>query len=118
MLNCPTCKITMSVSELHCEQCSLNLRGQFALPRLSRLSKDNMRLAENFLVLGGNLKLLAEQMGISYPTLRRKVDEMISELKKIQQDDRTRAEEILTSIEQGKMTAQEGLRLIREMNNE
>ncbi|MFH0933839.1 MAG: DUF2089 family protein [Pseudomonadota bacterium] len=116
-MNCPTCQTPMSVSELHCTGCNLSLRGQFGLPRLARLSKDNMKLAEDFILFGGNLKSIAEKMDISYPTLRRKVDDMIEELRSIQETDRRKADDILKNIEEGKMSAQEGLRLIREMNN-
>lgn len=118
MIHCPTCKMVMGVSQLHCGQCNLNLQGNFQVSRLARLSRENMKLAEVFLLSGGNFKLLAEQMQISYPTLRRKVDEMIAELEKIAAEDKQKAEEILLQIEQGKMNPQEGLRLIREMNGE
>lgn len=88
------------------------------LPRLARLPREHQKLAEVFLLAGGNFKALAEQLGISYPTLRRRVDEMIAALQTTLTDDRKKADEILSRIEQGSMSAQEGLRLIREMNNE
>jgi hypothetical protein len=86
------------------------------MPRLARLSGEHMKLAETFLLSGGNFKQLAEQMQLSYPTLRRKVDEVIEALRTIGEEDAKRAEDILAKIEQGKMNPQEGLRLIREMN--
>ena len=118
MIPCPTCHTTMSISHLHCEQCSLNLQGHFMLPRLSRLSKSHQKLAESFLMAGGNFKLLAQRMDLSYPTLRRRVDEMIEALDALYKQDRQQADAILARIEKGEMTPQEGLRLIREMNNE
>lgn len=108
----------MGVSQLHCGGCSLNLHGQFMLPRLARLAKEHLRLAEQFLSAGGNLKLLAQQVGVSYPTLRRRVDEMLAALKALQEEDRARADALLRKVESGQIPAQEGLRLIREMNNE
>src|SRR5438045_325156 len=113
-MDCPTCKCAMNISELNCEKCSLKLRGNFQEPRLARLSKEHIKLAESFIIADGNMKLLAQQMGISYPTMRRKVDEMIDDLKKVFEEDKKRMEEILVGIEQGKINAQEGLRLIRE----
>lgn len=118
MISCPTCKDTMNVSHLHCERCSLNLQGQFMLPRLARMPKEHQKLAEAFLLAGGNFKVLAEQLGISYPTLRRRVDDVMASLRGLLSEDRKKGDEILTRIEQGSMSAQEGLRLIREMNNE
>ena len=118
MMNCPTCKTIMQISLLQCKECNLNVQGCFHAPRLSRLSQENRKLAEMFLLTGGSLKHLAEKMQLSYPTLRRKVDEMISELSKLRADDTRESEMILDKIEKGLMSAQEGLRLIREMNGE
>lgn len=118
MMNCPTCKTEMEVSQFHCAQCNLNLQGHFRLPRLARLSQEHMKLAEAFLLSGGNLKNLAEQMKISYPTLRHRMDALFAELQSIVDKDRKAAEEILAKIDLGTINPQEGLRLIREMNGE
>ena len=118
MINCPKCRVLMEVSELHCDHCNLNLQGDFRMPRLARLSREHMKLAEAFLLCSGNFKQLSELMDNSYPTLRRKVDDMIYGLKEIIDEDTKVAEEILVKIEEGKITSQEGLRLIKEMNND
>lgn len=94
------------------------MSGDFNLPRLVRLSPENRRLAEQLLLSGGNLKNMGEDMGISHPTLRKRVDDMIRELQTLRQEDDKRIEDILGKIERGEIKPEEGLRHIKEVNGE
>jgi hypothetical protein len=77
-----------------------------------------MKLAEAFLLCGGNLKALAEELDLSYPTLRKHIDAMMEALSRLKAEDEQTINTILAEIESGKRNAEEGLRLIREMNGE
>lgn len=88
------------------------------LPRLARLSLKHQKLAEQFLLCGGNMKTMAEMLTVSYPTLRKSVDEMIEAIEGAKKQDDEKIADILTQIEQGEMQAEKGLRLIKEMNGE
>jgi hypothetical protein len=77
-----------------------------------------MKLAEAFLLCGGNLKALAEELDLSYPTLRKHIDAMMESLSRLKAEDEQAINTILADIEAGKRNAEEGLRLIREMNGE
>jgi hypothetical protein len=92
--------------------------GEFTMPRLMRLSPQHSKLAEEFLLCGGNLKELSGQVGVSYPTLRKQVDAMIEELAKLRTEDNDAIEKILDAIETGSMKAEYGMRLIKEINGE
>lgn len=88
------------------------------MPRLARLDNELRVLAEEFLLSGGNLKDLAAAKGVSYPTLRKQVDKMIEQIKTLKAEDEKKIEDIISDIEQGKRTGEEGLRLIKEINGE
>lgn len=88
------------------------------MPRLMRLSSENLKLAEAFLLCGGNLKELSQQLDLSYPTLRKLVDAMIKELVSLRQQDQQTITSILDDIDKGKLKSEQGLRLIREINGE
>lgn len=118
MHRCFTCKNQMTVQKLHCTACDVSHEGDFKTPRLTRLSAHNRRLAEAFLLTGGNLKDLAEKIGVSYPTLRRQVDEMIDELSRLQNEDEQETTRILDAIEKGEMPPEKGMRFIKEINGE
>lgn len=118
MKQCPVCQNALKTIKMRCEECHMSYEGTFAMPRLMRLSPEHLKLAEAFLICGGNLKELSEQLGISYPTLRKQINAMIEEIENLRTEDNHTIESILEAIEKGSMKAEHGLRLIKEMNGE
>jgi len=118
MKHCLACQSSLTPTKLKCHECGVVYEGMFYFPRLMRLSADNMKLAEAFLLCGGNLKELSEQLGLSYPTLRKHVDAMIKDLAALREQDQHTIESILDDIDKGKLKSEKGLRLIREINGE
>jgi len=90
--------------------------GKMRAPRLARLSPEGLDLAERLILTGGNLKDVASDVGISYPTLRRRVDTLIEELESLRQGDQDAVDAILSEIENGALRPGEGARLIREVH--
>jgi len=118
MIDCPVCKEKLTLSRLNCASCGLVLEGGFTLPRLARLKLAERNLAEQLILCGGNLKDLAQKMDISYPTLRKRVDEMIAALQKIKTEDEALVASILDGIQKGTIKSEEGIRKIREVQGE
>ena len=118
MIDCPVCKTKLEAAHLHCRGCNLKVEGHFRFPRLMRLKDEHIRLAEAFVLSGGNLKALAQELDISYPTLRKRIDEMVEALRVLRAEDDEAALAILKEIEGGKLSAEEGTRRIKEMNGE
>lgn len=118
MIDCPVCKGKLTLSRLNCGGCGLVLEGGFTMPRLARLNLVDRSLAEQMILCGGNLKELAEQLGISYPTLRKRVDEMIASLNKIKTEDEALVASILDGIQKGTIKSEEGVRKIKEVQGE
>lgn len=118
MISCPLCHKTVQVDRTTCRCCAVRFEGDFHLPRLARLSPDHQRLAEALVMSGGNLKELTIKLDVSYPTLRKRVDSLIEELTGLRDTDETKTESILADIESGRIAADEGLRLIKEINGE
>lgn len=108
----------MSISAFACKSCGIEVKGRFCEPRLARLPPDMQRLAELFLVNGGNLKLLAPALNLSYPTLRKRIDTLVGTLRDLQEADKRQIASWLSAVELGQMTAEEAARLIRESNGE
>ena len=71
---CPVCEGELTISRLHCRSCGTALEGEFGVGRFGRLSKEQMSLLESFLRSRGNLKEMERELGISYPTVRGRVD--------------------------------------------
>lgn len=118
MIDCPVCKHDLTLTRLKCDGCGVVLEGNFNLPRLARLDLQNRNLAEQMILAGGNLKDLAVLVGVSYPTLRKLVDELISAMHELKKKDEQEIENILKAVESGVLSAGDGVRKIREIQGE
>jgi hypothetical protein len=77
---CPICAGELAVTRLHCRSCGTSLEGDFNVGRFARLSREQFALLESFLRSKGNLKEMERELGISYPTVRARVDALLRAL--------------------------------------
>jgi len=77
---CPVCSGELTVTRLHCRSCGTALEGEFGVGRFGRLDREQMRLLESFLRSRGNLKEMERELGISYPTVRGRVEALVRAL--------------------------------------
>ena len=77
---CPTCGQIMLVSELTCLSCETQVRGQFRLTRFDRLSDEQLVFLERFLRARGNIRDVERETGLSYPTVRNRLDNVLHAL--------------------------------------
>lgn len=78
---CPSCSSALYVSQLTCPSCTTQISGLFSLPALVRLPEDDQNFILQFFLTSGSLKEMASQLGISYPTVRNRLDDLIAKLK-------------------------------------
>lgn len=83
-LKCPSCSSSLKVAKLHCEQCETEVTGDYELPVLSKLDAKDQLIIVDFVKASGSLKVMAQQMGLSYPTVRNILDEIIEKIETIQ----------------------------------
>jgi hypothetical protein len=81
---CPGCGGPIIISECKCENCNLVLRGEFQPGPFSTLSEDQLTFVRVFLRARGNLSEVEKVLGVSYPTIRNKLDEINSVLDRIE----------------------------------
>ena len=77
---CPVCANELTITRLHCRGCGSALEGEFGVGRFGRLDREQMSLLESFLRSRGNLKEMERELGISYPTVRGRVDALVRAL--------------------------------------
>jgi len=82
---CPGCQAQLKVKSLSCKQCGTEVIGLYDLPALARLPQEDQTFILNFVKCSGSLKDMAKQMGLSYPTVRNLLDEIILKITKYEQ---------------------------------
>jgi hypothetical protein len=117
MTICRHCEHELTVSRLDCRACGVRYEGEFGQPRLARLPAEMQSLAEQVLLAGGNLKEVATWQGVSYPTLRKRIDGLIAALKQLRARDEERTDHLLGEVEAGRITPEYAARRISEMSH-
>ena len=77
---CPVCAGELAVTRLHCRSCGTTLEGEFSVGRFGRLTREQLVLLESFLRSRGNLRDMERELGISYPTVRSRVEALVRAL--------------------------------------
>ncbi len=77
---CPVCANELAVTRLHCRSCGTTLEGDFSAGRFARLSREQLAVLESFLRSRGNLREMERELGISYPTVRSRVEAVVRAL--------------------------------------
>ncbi len=78
--NCPVCGDEMVVTKLQCRGCGSELSGFFGLERIYQLGPEQRHFLELFIKNRGNVMKVGEELGISYPTARNRLSEVIEAL--------------------------------------
>jgi hypothetical protein len=77
---CPVCSGELLVTRLRCGTCATTLEGEFGVGRYARLTREQIGVLESFLRSRGNLRDMERELGISYPTVRARVEALVRAL--------------------------------------
>jgi hypothetical protein len=117
MLNqCPICKSVLKITELTCTKCRTVLKGDFEGCDFCNLSEEAQDFIKVFLKAHGSIKEVEKELGISYPTVKNRLNQIISSLGietkgLINKEERL---EILGRLEKGELTLQQALSLLEK----
>ncbi|MDH5684501.1 MAG: DUF2089 domain-containing protein [candidate division WOR-3 bacterium] len=114
MSKCPKCGSKMFISELKCPDCATAVSGNFWIHKLLELPDDIINFMLVFLKNRGNIREVEKELGISYPTVRSRLDIMLALLGFESTQSKDEINEILDKLEKGEITAEQAERLIRE----
>lgn len=106
----------MAVRHLTCSVCGLKVEGDVPLPNLARLTPDQREFVEVLVVCGGSLKDAGHVLGISYPTVRARLDQVIAALRALRGSAEETRLSVLERLERGEITAKEAATELRLLN--
>jgi hypothetical protein len=115
---CPICQDDLIVTRLHCRTCDTTLEGHFELGRLSQLAPEQLGFIETFIRCEGKITRVEQELGISYPTVRSRLHDVIRALgyevgeEEAPIDDEKRRS-ILEDLSEGRVSSEEAIRLLR-----
>ncbi len=119
---CPVCNTDLLVTREYCPRCDTTIEGNFTQAQsvFSQLNPEQVQFVLTFVRLEGRLNRMEEELGLSYPTLRNRLHEIIRALgyepgkeeqtPRLSPDDRRK---ILEDLEQGRISAVDAQTLLR-----
>lgn len=121
---CPVCGSDLEVSDLQCASCHTRISGHFDLCKFCKLPSEQRAFAEVFIKNRGNIRDVEKELGISYPTVRGRLESLIRalgytvdsepDISEAQRAAQKKA--ILDKLSKGEVSAQEAARLIRNLS--
>ncbi len=115
---CPVCQDDLTISRMDCRNCGTGIEGSYTFSGLAQLSTEQLFFVETFIRCEGKFNRMEKEFGLSYPTLRSRLHDIIRALgytvgeapaAPISEEERAR---ILDRIAQGELTAEEAMSLL------
>lgn len=114
---CPACgQSRYEIAKLRCRSCGTSVEGSFKLSRLGSLPSEHQDFIEVFVRCRGNIKDVERELGISYPTVRGRLDRAIEALGASVEDAAARRRGILSSLERREITPEEAIQALQELS--
>lgn len=96
----------------------ISVEGEFSLPELANLSLDDQVFVMAFLRSHGSIKEMEQVFGVSYPTIKARLNRIAGQLEFVEVVDTAPAParaEVLERLKNGEMTAEEAIRALEEL---
>jgi hypothetical protein len=120
MLNrCPVCKNELIGTHLHCPSCDTSVEGRFSAGHFADLTQAQLDFIVAFVRNEGKLNRMEEELGLSYPTIRNRLHEVIRALgfepgkddaPEVNDEKRVK---VLEDLDAGKISAEDAMRILR-----
>jgi hypothetical protein len=115
---CPSCGGDLAVTRLNCTSCETVVLGRYQPCPFCKLSLDSTQFLMTFVRCRGNVKEMERELGISYWTVRRKVDDLIEALGVEAEPVDSRQREILEQVDRGEITAAQAAEMLTALSPE
>ncbi len=129
--SCPSCGGKLEITEVRCASCETQVRSRYRLCDFCGLDDEQSTFLRIFVTSRGNLSEVEKRLGVSYPTVRAKLDEIIERLNAAEQAAPAPPDEgglppaawparrqILEAVARGEITAAEGTVRINELGGD
>ncbi len=112
---CPICGDELYATRLSCTACDTNIEGEFSLCKFCKLTLEEKQFVEVFIKNRGSIKEIEKELGISYPTVKGKLDNVIKSLGYDTKEDTpsNSKKEILEMLNNGELSSEEAIKILK-----
>lgn len=114
---CPVCGSNTEVTGIGCNACGTKIEGRFQLCKFCRLTEDQKAFIDAFIKCRGNIKEVEKELGVSYPTVKNKLEDVAAALgykSEPEQEEPGKKKEILDKLNNGELSVEDALKMLKE----
>jgi len=100
----------LTVERVRLVDSDIAVEGSFSLPPLANLSAEDQVFVMAFVRCHGSIKDMEEMFGISYPTVKNRLNRIARQLEFVEIVKISPEEEVISELEQGEISAEEAIR--------
>ena len=97
------------ITAVQLKDSGVTIQGEFDLPPLAQLRYEDQVFVWEFVRSHGSIKHMEKAFGISYPTVKNRLNRVIEQLPSVEVETAPGHDEVLGLLEQGEISAQEAL---------
>ena len=114
--DCPVCHKPLHITKLPCPACGTSIEGDFQAERLLALTPEQRSFVLSFLRNRGNIREMEKELGISYPTVRARLDQILAALglEANPGKEKPARKEVLEMLAQGEITQEQALDMLKK----
>jgi hypothetical protein len=106
---------SLVVERVRIAEKGIAVEGQFTLPELARLSLEDQVFVVAFLRSHGSIKEMEQTFGVSYPTIKARLNRISGLLQFVETDPSPSRAEILARLKAGEIDAEEAIRTLEAL---
>ncbi len=111
---CPICGSGLEIIKLRCPSCRTTIENNFEYNKFMKLTDEQLQFVEMFLKARGNFKEMERELGLSYPTLRARLESILEVLGLKDIGKRQDTIEVLEMLERGEISPDEAIKILKE----
>ena len=104
----------ITVERVRLVDSDIAIEGSFTLPPLANLSAEDQVFVMAFMRCNGSIKDMEQMFGISYPTVKNRLNRLAEMLKLVETRPFPTQEDVLSALERGEITAIEAIERLSE----
>jgi Uncharacterized protein conserved in bacteria len=114
---CPVCGSNTEVTKISCNACGTKIEGQFKLCKFCMLTEEQKAFIDAFIKCRGNIKEVEKELGVSYPTVKNKLEDVANALgykSEPEPEIPGKKKEILDKLDSGELSVEQALDMLKE----
>ena len=112
--DCPVCGDKLKAVKLSCSTCGTTINSEFTLSKFEMLTNEQLQFVEIFVKARGSIKDVEKELGISYPTVKGRLNDVIVSLGYDAEEEKSNdVRNIIDKLESGEISPEDAVKKIK-----